>query len=98
MTGLLKRNLEPVSSKIVPRSETADKCCYVAIYVYVCIQPRYLAKNCRASYRGQESKGSTTHKKDLNKSNARQITVTAECGEDQPATNEENSQDPLSLL
>ena len=45
----------------------------------------------------QESKGSTTHKKDLNKSNVRQITVTAECGDDQPATNE-NSQDPLSLL
>ena len=64
----------------------------------MCIQPCYLVKNCRASYRGRESKGSTTHKKDLNKSNARQITITAECGEDQPATNEENSQDPLSLL
>ena len=38
-----------------------------------------------ASYREQESKGSTTHKEDLNKSNERQITVTAECGKDQPA-------------
>ena len=32
--------------KSAPRSKAANKRCYV--YTYVCVQPRYLAKNCRA--------------------------------------------------
>lgn len=47
----------------------------INVVIYVCIQPGHLAKNCRASYREQENRGSTTNKTD--KSNARQITVTA---------------------
>ena len=63
---------------------------------YVCDQPDHLAKNCKTNNREQESRGSTTQKKELNKSSTRQ--VMSESHENQHDTDEENSLDPLSLL
>ena len=62
----------------------------------MCDQPGYLAKNCKANNREQESRGSTTQKKEPNKSSTRQIT--SQSLENQHDTDEENSLDPLSLL
>ena len=53
-------------------------------------------KNCKTNNREQESRGSTTQKKELNKSSTRQ--VMSESHENQHDTDEENSLDPLSLL
>ena len=62
----------------------------------MCDQPGYLAKNCKANNREQESRGSTTQKKEPNKSSTRQIT--SQSHENQHDTDEENSLDPISLL